>query len=145
MNEMENPPGSDTKDIRVHDNHQADNLVRRYGERSVASEWQRPGHVERIWISRKEVLRPYGHEQSLVSGAVSEGSGRLSGVPAIQSGARKWQEEPVVQRIARTGEQETQSEAEPSETGQQVDIEGIADIVYRMMMRELIIERERRV
>lgn len=94
---------------------------------------------------RAEAQWPPGHVQA--SGPSQKGAVDLSGAPGRPSGAVQRQEDEIVaqraeqeviQAIGGTGGIE-ESEKEP----EKADPEAIADMVYKMMLQDLVLERER--
>ena len=142
--QMDCLPGYESNDVRVHDSRQAGELIRRLGGEAFIEVALIPGHSEKPSASRIESVGPQAYEHKVFPRPFENGFGQFSSVPEMPSSTVQRQEEPIAQRVEHMGGQQTQSEGEPSETGQQVDAEAIANIVYRMMMRDLVIGKERR-
>jgi len=170
--QMESFLGHDLKDIRVHDSRQAGKLAQRLGAEAFTVGRHIFGPAERLSASSTEGTGLLAHEATHVIQQTRPSPLPLAPVRVSRRGATATQETPkppvqladighggtgtiqraaeesaaeaTEQRVMRTV-QSGEAEGREGETpGQQVDIEKIANMVYRMMLRDMIVERERR-
>jgi len=158
----------DVRDIRVHDSQQASELAGRLGRESASSE----GHTyasldtgtagskedaglsvrERMHVIRRTSARPLPlapplrRYQTPPSGGTATSTQMSQGVTVQRAGAR-YQPGDSVQRRGEEAMAQRAAEADmprESPSASRTELEVMADMVYHMMMRELVLERERR-
>jgi len=102
------------RDIRVHDTYQATEFVTRFGS---------AGAEARVPLGRSPAQLHHPVQRQAESGIASQ---------------------MIMRDVETSGDAGAAETARTSQTSRSADPEKIADIVYRMMLRDLTVERERR-
>ncbi|MDY6911255.1 MAG: hypothetical protein SVM79_02720 [Chloroflexota bacterium] len=122
------------KEIRVHKKHQTDELARRFDPRALTVGSHAFGPMENTG----------SRQATQMSSSMSHAHPAPTDVHLQRA---RWQKEDTEaqmteQMVMRTAQSDGEI-AESSSSPQQVNAEAVADIVYRMMMHDLRVERER--
>ena len=148
---MGSPMGYDLRDIRIHDSRQASNLAGKRGGGAAGGAGYTRGSP-RIPAGSKVGAGLPGHERMQVNRRTSDRSllmtmplRRSQSLPAGRTAdsVQSRQKEATIQRAGEADMPQTESPS-GSSSAAKTGPEAMANTVYRMMMRDLELESERR-
>lgn len=140
---MESLLGHELKDIRIHDSHQAGELARRLGSEAFTVGRHIYGPPSKLTSETREGMGLLAHEATHVIQQTRPEKSQPVCRNTLQRNQEEVQAQDIETAVMRSTETSTRETREPSELGRRANPQIIADLVYRMIMRDLIIDRER--